>query len=173
MRTAKVYALWTPIALLAMLASAGAAANGMFKARLSGFEEAPALSSPGAGEFHARVGGGRIDYTLSYEGLDSGVLFAHIHFGQKGVNGGVSVFLCSNAPAPVATPACPSPGGTVSGVLVAADVIGPAGQGIAPGELDELMAAIRAGATYVNVHSADFPGGELRGQIGRGFGRRE
>jgi hypothetical protein len=58
----------------------------------------------------------------------------------------------------------------------AADVIGPAGQGIAAGEFDELVAAMTAGVTYVNVHTADgitppntgsgdFPGGEIRGQV--------
>lgn len=158
--------------LLVCLPGGPAAAEGTFETRLSGFEEAPALSSPGSGEFRARVGGGVIDYTLSYRDLASGVLFAHIHLGQRGVNGGVSVFLCSNAPAPVTTPACPLSEGTVSGTLGPADVVGPAAQGIAPGEFDELVDAIEAGATYVNVHTNDFGGGEIRGQIRRGLGRR-
>ena len=38
-------------------------------------------------------------------------------------------------------------------------------QGIAPGQLNELIAAIRAGVAYVNVHSTKFPGGEVRGQL--------
>jgi hypothetical protein len=42
---------------------------------------------------------------------------------------------------------------------------GPAGQGIAAGELSELIAAIRAGRTYVNVHTNKHPGGEIRGQV--------
>ena len=44
-------------------------------------------------------------------------------------------------------------------------MIGPANQGIAAGEFDELVRAIRAGVTYANVHSEKFPGGEIRGQI--------
>jgi hypothetical protein len=44
-------------------------------------------------------------------------------------------------------------------------VIGPAGQGIAAGEFAELLAAMRAGVTYVNVHSTLYPGGEIRAQI--------
>lgn len=163
-------ALATALALVGSLAAQEAWAQGRFKTRLSGLEEVPALSSPGSGEFTARIHDGTIDYTLSYEGLESGVLFAHIHLGQRGVNGGVSVFLCSNAPAPVSTPACPTPGGSVSGTLGAADVVGPAAQGIEAGEIEELLEAVVAGATYVNVHTNDFPGGELRGQIRRGIG---
>jgi CHRD domain len=44
-------------------------------------------------------------------------------------------------------------------------VIGPAGQGIAPGEFAELVAAIRAHATYVNVHTNVRTGGEIRGLV--------
>ena len=159
------------LVVLALVVTSPALANGKFKSRLTGFEEVPALSSPGSGEVEVQVTGNTIQYTLTYRNLDSGVLFAHIHVGQAGVNGGVSVFLCSNAPSPVPTPACPAIDGTVSGVLAADDVIGPAAQGIGPGELDELVRAIAAGATYANVHTNDFPSGEIRGQLGRGFGR--
>ena len=93
---------------------------------------------------------------------------AHIHFGQKGAIGGVSVFLCSNSDrAPDGVPACPD-SGMVSGSFTAADVRGPSGQGIAAGELGEVMRAMGRRATYVNVHSSEWPGGELRGQIRRG-----
>jgi len=48
---------------------------------------------------------------------------------------------------------------------MAANVIGPAGQGIAPGEFSKVLEAIRSGVTYVNVHSVQFPPGEIRGQV--------
>jgi hypothetical protein len=70
------------------------------------------------------------------------------------------VFLCGGG----GKPACPA-SGTVTGTLVAADVVGPTGQGIAAGEFAELVSAIRAGATYVNVHTSTFPGGEIRAQL--------
>jgi hypothetical protein len=53
----------------------------------------------------------------------------------------------------------------VSGVIVPSDIIGPAGQGIEPGEFEELVLAIRSGAAYANVHTTGRPGGEIRGQI--------
>ena len=65
---------------------------------------------------------------------------------------------------PPGTPTCPQ-SGTVSRTATANDVIGPAGQGIEPGAFEELVAAMRAGHTYANVHSAKWPGGEIRAQI--------
>ncbi len=145
-------------------------AQGQFKTELGGFAEVPAVSSSGSGEFVATIGGGMIQYTLSYSGLANDVLQAHIHLGAAGTNGGVSVFLCTNVGGPAGTPACPPSGGSVNGVIGADNVIGPSGQGIDPGELDEVLAALHAGVTYVNVHTAAFPAGEIRGQLERGFG---
>jgi hypothetical protein len=53
----------------------------------------------------------------------------------------------------------------VTGTLVPADVVGPAGQGIAAGEFGELVDAMRAGVTYVNVHSTLHTAGEIRAQL--------
>ena len=61
---------------------------------------------------------------------------------------------------------------TISGTIAAADVspnitatAGARTQGLNTGEIDELIAAMRAGATYVNVHSSTWQGGEIRSQI--------
>jgi hypothetical protein len=131
---------------------------------LTGYQENPDISSTGTGSFEATIDDDAktITYELSYSGLEGGnALAAHIHFGKRAVNGGVSAFLCSGGD----KPACPAPSGTVTGVIDAADVIGPGGQGIAAGEFDELVAAIRAGHTYVNVHTPTWPGGEIRAQL--------
>lgn len=145
------------------------------KASLTGFQEPPAVSSTGSGEFKARISDDELslDYELSYEDLEGTVTQSHIHLGQVSVNGGIAIWLCQTAtnPAPTAvTPVCPSPNaGTVTGTVTAAEVIGPAGQGIAPGEFAEVLRALRKGVTYANVHSTKHPGGEIRGQInGRG-----
>jgi hypothetical protein len=132
---------------------------------MSGYlEGAPGgpVSSVAGGSFEATIDddASEIDFTLTYADLEAPVLFAHIHFGQRSVNGGVAAFLCGGG----GKPACPQ-SGTVTGTIVPADVVGPAGQGIAAGEFGELVAAIRAGRTYANVHSTKFPAGEIRGQI--------
>lgn len=136
------------------------------RARLSGFQEVLPLSTTGSGKFEATLSPSSFTYELSYSGLDGSVTQSHIHFGQKGVNGGISVFLCSNlGNGPAGTQACPTPGGTISGTVTAANVIGPTGQNISAGQFDALIRAMRSGTTYANVHSTKFPGGEIRGQI--------
>jgi hypothetical protein len=137
------------------------------------------------GSFTARLSddGKSIHYKLTYSGLEGAVTQSHVHFGKPAINGGISFFLCGTAsnPGPAGTPACPTPGGTVEGDIEAADVIGPgatagppptAGQGIEPGNLAEILAAMRAGHAYANVHSTKWPGGEIRAQLdnGRGHG---
>jgi hypothetical protein len=133
------------------------------KAKLEGFSEVPAVSTTGRGTFTAKISRHRdaIEFKLSYEGLEGLSTAAHIHFGQKDVNGGVAAFLCGGG----GRPACPPFGGTVEGTIALNDVIGPAGQGIAPAEFAELLRAIRDEMAYVNVHSAKHPSGEIRGDI--------
>jgi hypothetical protein len=53
----------------------------------------------------------------------------------------------------------------VSGVITAAQVVGPSAQGIQAGEFAELVQALRAGAAYAKVHTTTFAAGEIRGQI--------
>jgi hypothetical protein len=155
--------------LLAGLGTAAVASDrGSVRTRLRGFEEVPAVSTEGGGTFRAAINrnNNEIRYRLEYGDLNGPVQQAHIHFGQRSVNGGIAVFLCSNlGNGPAGTQPCPPTGGTVTGTITPADVIGPAGQGIAPGEFGELLRAMRAGKTYVNVHTDPHPGGEIRGQI--------
>lgn len=163
------------IALVSVTAVALTSGFSRIREFLAGYEEVPSVSTTAEGEFEARISrdGSRIDWELSYEDLEGTVQQAHIHFGQKGVNGGISVFLCTNlGNGPVGIQACPPPPATISGTIMAADVspnipatAAARTQGINTGEIKELIKAINAGATYVNVHSTLWPGGEIRSQI--------
>lgn len=169
---------WLALAAVVLLGVAGVAASaasggdrsGRFGADLEGYQEVPAVSTAAGGTFRAQVNraGTEVRWRLTYSGLESNVLMAHIHFGQEAVNGGVAVWLCTTAsaplPAPAGTPTCPQ-AGTVTGTLTAAGVVGPAVQGIGPGQLAELLAAMQSEVAYANVHSTTFPGGEIRGQV--------
>jgi hypothetical protein len=162
------------VAALAVVVTTAIAGGGKdIREHLTGYEEDPlALSTTGKGSFHARIdeAGQHIFYRLSYEGLEGSPTQAHIHFGGRAQSGGISVWLCSNLaspPTPAGTQACPMPSGTVTGVIDASDVVGPSAQGIDPGQFDELVAAVRAGKTYANVHSTRYPAGEIRAQLDR------
>jgi hypothetical protein len=154
---------------VATVAAAGGSSR-KFHEALTGYEETPALSTPGVGEFRARINhdATQIKYELTFSGLESNATQAHIHFENTTNSGGIVAFLCTNlGNGPAGTQACPAAGGTISGTLTAADVgSGAAAQGIAAGEFTEFVNAIRAGATYVNVHSENRPLGEIRAQLG-------
>lgn len=158
---------------LAVAGTAAVAGGGKkVKGALHGYQEVPAVSTAAGGSFQASIApaGDGLRYRLSYSGLEGDVTQSHIHLGQPGVNGAISVFLCSNlGNGPAGTQACPPPPATIEGTIVAADVIGPAAQGVAPGELAELVRAIRRGVTYANVHSTKFPGGEIRSLLRAGW----
>lgn len=165
------------VGVLAAIGAADGGSNGNARTDLIGYLEVPSISTTGEGQFRARIRSNptRIEYTLSYSGLQGGAVSqAHIHFAQTSVNGGISAWLCEGTLASPSdtTPTCPpAAGGSVSGVITAAEVIGPAGQGIAATEINELIAAMRAGFTYANVHTVpSFGGGEIRGQIRAGGG---
>jgi hypothetical protein len=158
-----------PVLLITALFAAPAVSSAeQIQANLNGFEEVPALFTLARGQFRATIeqGDGAIAYELTYSGLQGGVVMAHVHFAQAGVNGGIMFWLCGTAaaPGPAGTPTCPQEG-VVTGVITAVEVVGPADQGIAPGDLAAVVRSIRAGTAYANVHSVSFPAGEVRGQI--------
>ncbi|HUF78806.1 MAG TPA: CHRD domain-containing protein [Thermoanaerobaculia bacterium] len=162
------------VILLAAATAAGADAASerhsgrQVRADLESIQEVPALSTPGRGNFRGTISndGEELSFELSYEDLQGDVAQAHLHLGQKSVNGGIAIFLCTNlGNGPAGTPACPPAPAEISGTLSAIDVIGPAGQGIDLGEWTEIVQAIRDGVVYVNVHTDLFPGGEIRGQL--------
>jgi CHRD domain len=146
-----------------------------WRARLSGYNEVPAISTPGRGSFTARIRGEKVNWALRYRSLAGTVTQGHIHFGDEHTNGAIVVFLCTNAgnaPAEVPTPQpCPqsSPdeaGVVLRGTFTAADVIARPAQGIAANDFRAVIRAIRNNRAYANVHSSpNFTSGEIRGRL--------
>jgi hypothetical protein len=157
-----------------------------FAESLNGLKEAAAVvSTTGSGTFRATINRDEteISYLLTFKDLEGDIRQAHIHIGLPQNSGGIVLWLCDSEanPAPSdLTPACTendpmdTRAGRVSGTLTAADVQNVAANGIAgptattPGEFAEVIALLRAGKTYVNVHSSKFPPGEIRSQIANG-----
>lgn len=163
------------VATLAVAAVLGLTANGIgrednrarIKASLNGYQEVPPVHTQGSGEFRAQLNEAKtgIEFELKYEDLSSAPSSAAIYFGQPGVNGGKLVELCGGSKPPCTTT------GPVTGTLVAIDVLAIATQGITAGNFNAALRAIRSGNCYVNVKTASFTEGEIRGQIrGRHFG---
>src|SRR5512134_45407 len=112
--------------------------SGAIKVTLSGTEQVPPLNVPGSGSGSFRVAeDGTI--TGSVTTKDVAGTMAHIHRAAKGVNGPVIVPLDKK-------------GDTYSV---------PAGRKLTPQQIDDL----KAGNLYVNVHTARYKGGEVRGQL--------
>ncbi len=176
MRRSRLIAAAAVIGVAGFTAAATAGDHGRdFDTDMTGYEEVPALSTTGNGQVDVKVAkdGQSLQFELHYRALETAVTQSHIHFGQEAVNGGIVIFFCSNLDnGPAGTPPCPQPApgesATVEGIRTAADMTaGAAGQGIAAGEFDELVRALRAGVAYANVHSTGRPGGEIRGQFDR------
>ena len=162
------------VVLVVASVTAGLANNGIRRIRefLNGHQEVPVISTTGKGTFTASINraGDEISYRLKYSDLEGSITQSHIHFGPPNNTGGIAVWLCSNLaspPTPAGVQPCPLPPleGEIEGVITAANVVGPSAQGLDPGEFDDLLSAIRAGKTYVNIHSTKWPAGEIRSQI--------
>lgn len=168
--------------VLCAAAAAGTAAQqgpDHVSATLAGTQETPSVSTPAQGSFEADIDDANrsVDWSLTYSGLQAPIAQAHIHFAQPNVAGGIVVWLCKTTQtnAPPGTADCPA-SGTVSGTFRPADVVAVTTQGIAAGDFDEIVWAMRNGFAYANVHTSGpggtgSPGGEIRGQIERGSGR--
>ena len=140
-----------------------------FVAHLTGASEVPAHATRAVGEvkFQLSPDGTQLDYRLISSNIHN-VVQSHIHLARAGVNGLITVFLFG----PAAAGGGRSDGVLAHGTITAANLIGP----LAGHPLSDLIAAMQAETTYVNVHTndgvaptntgpGDFPGGEIRGQL--------
>jgi len=152
-----------------------AAFNGNFGTHLQGRYEVPLRDTSAQGQAIFRVSddGSSVDYKLIASNIDNAFM-SHIHLGPPTVNGPIVMWLYpSTAPVPGPLGSGRHDGVLAEGTFTAADLVGP----LAGHPLSELLDAIHAGNAYVNVHTndgvdgvntgpGDFPGGEIRGQLG-------
>ena len=175
------------IAAAVVLAAAGTAlavtqeGNRRFNEFLNGFKEAQAIvATTATGTFKATISRDEteIAYELTFNDLEGDVRQAHIHIGHPQNQGNIVLWLCEteqvqnpNTTAP--TPSCLQDGpnqrsGRVTGTLTFADIIVQTANGIdagTPEEFAQVVSLIKAGKTYVNVHTTKFPPGEIRSQL--------
>lgn len=147
------------VAVPAVLAGTDQERN--FAAHLSGGEEVPANDSIATGQaiFRLSADGSELHYKLIVANIQN-VTQAHIHLAPAGSNGGVVVWLYPSAPPAQLIPGR-SQGILAEGTITAANLVG----ALAGASLDDLVQHMVDGNAYVNVHTSQFPGGEIRGQI--------
>ncbi|HSK25140.1 MAG TPA: CHRD domain-containing protein, partial [Egicoccus sp.] len=128
-----------------------------FTAQLSGGEEVPAVETAagGAAEFVLDDDGNSLSFTVDVDGLEDTTM-AHIHLAPAGENGPPVVWLHTQEQAPELVPGVFS-GTLASGTITADDLVGP----LEGATLDDLLAELAAGTAYVNVHTEEFPDGEV------------
>jgi CHRD domain len=154
------------VGILPVAATASAEDSGKtrFAAHLTAAQEVqtpPVVSNAtGTGKFRISDNDTKIHFRLSGRGFDPThrILQAHIHLAPRGTNGNIVLFLF-----PLSTAGVNPEGFSVSGTLTADDIVKPA-TGTAP-TFPEIVAAIRAGNAYANIHTNVFKAGEIRGQL--------
>ena len=125
-----------------------------FNAKLSGKEEVPPNESPSTGFAWVKITDDKIGYEVNVTDMDK-VNAAHIHLAEAGKNGPVVLTLFQGGPTE-----------QVNGTVGEANVTASNLEGPMKGkDVTDLVTAMKNGTTYVNVHTTDFPEGEIRGQL--------
>jgi hypothetical protein len=138
--------------VLALSCSKGSDDVEIFQADLSGANENPPRATGATGTSQITIDGDRVFFVVEVHDINA-VSLSHIHVGPTTANGPVRVnFFTGPTTGPLN-------GILAQGSFGSADVISIS--------YDQLLAEIRNGNAYVNVHSPTFPGGEIRGQLHR------
>jgi hypothetical protein len=122
-----------------------------FTVTMTGAKEKPNPVSPagnGTAEFTLNAAETTLEYSITVDNMTSAITAAHIHLGNADTAGGVIVGLQT-----------PVNGSTVTGTIISGTALG---LGLS---WDSLLTLMRNGDVYVNVHTSNNPGGEIRGQV--------
>jgi hypothetical protein len=132
-----------------------------FAVHLSGDQEVPPNDSKATGQaiFHLKNGGTELHYRLIVSNIEN-ITQCHIHLAPAGVNGPVAVWLYPDAPPAMLIPG-PFNGVLAKGVITSGNLVGP----LAGMELSDLLDHILDNNAYVNLHTSQYPAGEIRGQF--------
>lgn len=136
--------------------------NRNFRTHLKGRNEVPPVETDAQGQAKFRLdrAGNELSYKLIVANIED-VSMAHIHIGGPSENGPVAVWLYPEDGPPPQLIEGRFDGVLAEDTVTASDLVGPL-----EGEpLSALVEEIRAGNTYVNVHTEANPAGEVRGQI--------
>ena len=129
----------------------------IFQATLTGSGEVPPRGTAAQGAVGLTVDGNTVQYSIEVHGITA-ITGSHIHSGASGVNGPIRIALYPRPGVNFAPTATASVDGVLlQGTFQASDVVGIT--------FDQLLADMRAGTAYANVHTTQFPGGEIRGQV--------
>ena len=141
---------------------ATAGLNGHWNTHATGDNEVPpnTLGAQAQANLKLSADGASLSYKLNVANIEN-VTQAHIHMAPPGANGAIVAWLYPSAPPAQLIPGRSS--GTLGeGTLTAASLVGP----LAGRPLSALLDAIASGNAYVNVHTSQFPPGEIRGPVG-------
>jgi hypothetical protein len=132
-----------------------------YQAHLSGGEEVPPAETRAQGQamFQLSKDGTELHYKLIVANIEN-VRMAHIHLAPAGANGPVVVWLYPGGPPAQLIPGR-FQGVLAEGVITSDNLVGP----LLNEPLSALVNEMSAGNTYVNVHTDQYPAGEVRGQI--------
>ncbi|MFC7063501.1 CHRD domain-containing protein [Halobacillus seohaensis] len=135
-----------------------------FSAKLKGKNEVPPVKTEafGVAEFVANKNCTKIKFYLEVQDIKN-FIQAHIHFGSRDENGPVLAFLFG---ADLMTleeqNGISTRRGVITGIITDKDIVD---NNVGVDDVSDLLKYMRKELTYVNAHTEQNPGGEIRGQI--------
>src|SRR5262249_4242662 len=142
----------------ALSACGGGGSSTQFMASLNGASEVPPVNTSATGTATFTVAGSSVNYSIMATGLSGNAVASHIHVGAPTVSGPIVL------PFPASAISKGGKGSvTIPGTFTPSD--GAVQTNPPINNLDDLLAQMKAGNTYANIHTAAHGAGEIRGQI--------